>query len=227
MKIKDIPKIDRPREKALKYGFDKISNSELLAILLRNGTKGISSIELAYEILKLTNGLKGLKNISINELNKIKGINNVKSIQLLAAIELSKRINDDIEINQKINDGLDVYDLVGDLIKYEEQEHFILIFLDIKNNLISYKFLYKGGLNFHFVHMRDIFREVVRNNAYKFICVHNHPTGDPFPSKSDYDTTMNILENSNMMGIKFEDHIIIGNNCYYSFKESSNIFNNK
>lgn len=226
MKIKDIPNIDRPREKALKYGFDKISNSELLAILLRNGTKGYSSIELAYEILKLANGLKGLKNISINELNKIKGISNVKSIQLLAAIELSKRINDDIEVNHRINNGTDVYNLVGDLLKYEEQEHFILILLDIKNNLITYKIVYKGGLNFHLVHMRDIFREIVRNNAYKFICVHNHPTGDPTPSKSDYNTTLEILKNSNMMGIKFEDHIIIGYNCYFSFKESSNIFSN-
>lgn len=224
MRIKDIPNLDRPREKAIKYGVEKISNSELLAIILRSGIKGQSSIELAYEILKKTNGLNGLKNITLNQLKNIKGISNVKSIQLLAAIELAKRINDNIDINQKIYGGLDVYNLIGDLLKYEEQEHFALILLDIKNNLIMHKILYKGGLNFHLVHMRDIFREVVRNNAYKFICVHNHPTGDPTPSKNDYSTTMEILKNSIMMGIKFEDHIIIGHNCYYSFKESSDIF---
>lgn len=224
MKIKELPYSDRPREKAIKYGLDKISNGELLAILLRNGTKGKSSIELSYEILQLTNGINGLKNINIEELKNIKGISNVKAIQLLASIELSKRINDNKEVGQKILDGYDVYDLIGDYIKYDEQENFIIILLDIKNNLINYKTLYKGGLNYNVIHMRDIFREVVRSNAFKFICVHNHPTGDPSPSQNDYNVTIEIIKNANMMGIKCIDHIIIGDNCYFSFKESTSLF---
>lgn len=227
MIVKDLPCLDRPREKALKYGFNKISNSELLAILIRSGTKGKSAIELSYEILNKLDGIKGLINVSINELSSIKGINEVKAIQLLAAIELSRRINDDIKVKDKINNGVDVYNLVGDMLKNEQQEHFVIILLDVKNNLINYQVLYKGGLNQHFIHMRDIFREVVKYNSYKFICVHNHPTGDPLPSESDFKTTIELIKTSSIMGIRFEDHIIIGNNCYFSFKESTSLFHQK
>lgn len=220
MIIKELPYSDRPREKAIKYGFEKISNSELISILIRSGIKGKSAIEIGYDVLNKLNGINGLINVSLLELCSIKGINEVKAIQLLAAIELSKRINDTVEVNKKIKDAIDVYNLVGDSLKNEMQEHFVLILLDIKNRLINYQTLYKGGLNQHLIHMRDIFREIVRYNAYKFICVHNHPTGDPSPSKSDYKTTLEIVESSKLMGIVFEDHIIIGNNCYYSFKES-------
>lgn len=227
MIVKDLAYADRPREKAIKYGFNKISNSELIAILLRNGTKGKSAIEVSYEVLNKLNGIKGLLSTNINELSSIRGISNVKAIQLLAAIELSKRINDDLEVGQRIVDGIDVYNLVGDQLKSEVQENFVLILLDIKNNLINYQFLYKGGLSYHLIHMRDIFREVVKHNAYKFICVHNHPSGDPLPSNSDFKTTKEIIETSNLMGIKFEDHIIIGNNCFFSFKESTSLFISK
>ena len=125
MKIKELPYCDRPREKVLKYGFKNISNSELLAILLRNGIKGKSSIELSYEILQKFNGLQGLINTNIKQLSSINGINEVKAIQILTAVELSKRINDDKEIGQKIIDGLDVYNLIGDSLKKEEQEFFM------------------------------------------------------------------------------------------------------
>ena len=227
MNIKDLPYNERPREKAIKYGINTISNVELIAIFLRNGTKGKSVIDISYEVLNKFKGINGLKNLNINELCSIKGVNKVKAIQLLAAIELSKRINDDIKVGEKIITPIDVYNLIGDKLKLEQQEHFVIILLDIKNNLINYQYLYKGGLNFHLVHMRDIFREVVKNNAYKFICVHNHPSGDPLPSKNDYDTTKEIINNSLLMGVHFIDHIIIGDNCYFSFKESTSLFENK
>ena len=227
MNIKEIPYNDRPREKIIKYGFNSISNSELLAILLRSGTKGKSVIDLGYEVLKRFNGISGLMSANINELKEINGISDAKAIQILAAIEISKRLNDVVHIGEKISDGIDVYNLVGDKLKLEIQENFVLILLDIKSNLISYHYLYKGGLDFHLIHMRDIFREVVKHNAYKFICVHNHPSGDPTPSNADVLTTKEIIKSSKLMGIKFEDHIIIGNNCYYSFKESTSLFENK
>ena len=226
MTLKSLPSLERPRERAIKYGLSKISNSELLAILIRTGTKGKTAIELSYEILEKFNGLKPLLNANIKELSDIKGINEVKAIQILAAIELSKRLNDDVKINQKILNGIDVYNLVGDYLKNEEQENFVIILLDVKSNLISYKLLFKGGLSKHLIHLRDIFREIVRFNAYKFICVHNHPSGDPTPSNSDFDTTIEIIKSSKMMGIRFIDHIIIGDNCYYSFRESTNLFEN-
>ena len=99
----------------------------------------------------------------------------------------------------------------------------LLILLDIKNKLINYQTLYKGGLNYNVIHMRDVFREIVKYNAHKFICVHNHPTGDPSPSEQDVLTTKEIFNTSKIMGIRFMDHIIIGNNCYFSFKESSTL----
>ena len=223
MTLKELPNLERPREKAFKYGFAKLSNSEVLALLLGSGTKGKSVIELSYELLNNFNGISNLKNINLNELIKIKGISNAKATTLLAAIELSKRLNDNIEVGCKISNGLDVYNLIGDSIKYEKQENFILILLDTKSKLINYQTIYKGGLTYNLVHMRDIFREIVKYNAYKFICVHNHPTGDPTPSKSDVDTTKEIVRISKLMGIKFEDHIIIGDNCFFSFKDSSTL----
>ena len=223
MTLKELPNLERPREKAFKYGFAKLSNSEVLALLLGSGTKGKSVIELSYELLNNFNGISNLKNINLNELIKIKGISNAKATKLLAAIELSKRLNDNIEVGCKISNGLDVYNLIGDSIKYEKQENFILILLDTKSKLINYQTIYKGGLTYNLVHMRDIFREIVKYNAYKFICVHNHPTGDPTPSKSDVDTTKEIVRISKLMGIKFEDHIIIGENCFFSFKDSSTL----
>lgn len=223
MILKELPSLERPREKAFKFGFSKLSNSEVLALLLGSGTKGKSVIELSYEILNKFNGINNLKNINLNELTKIKGISNAKATKLLAAIELSKRLNDNIEVGCKISNGVDVYNLIGDSIKYEKQENFILILLDTKSKLINYQTIYKGGLTYNLVHMRDIFREIVKYNAYKFICVHNHPTGDPTPSKSDVETTKEIVKTSRLMGIKFVDHIIIGDNCFFSFKDSSTL----
>lgn len=221
MILKDLPNIERPREKAFKYGFKKLSNNELISILLGFGTKGKSVIDLSYEIINKFNGIIGLKNTNLEELKTIKGISDAKATQLLAAIELSKRLNDNIEVGRKIKNGKDVYDLVGDSIKYEPQENFVLILLDAKGRLINYQTLYRGGLTYNIIHMRDIFREIVKYNAYMFICVHNHPTGDPSPSKNDVDTTKEIFKTSQIMGIRFMDHIIIGDNCYFSFKESS------
>lgn len=223
MIIKDLPLLERPREKAFKYGFNKLSNNELLSIILGCGTKGKSVIELSYDILNKYNGILGLKYTNLEELKSIKGISDAKATQLLAAIELSKRINDNYNVGTKINHGLDVFNLVGDYIKDEPQENFILILLDIKNKLINYQTLYKGGLNYNVIHMRDVFREIVKYNAHKFICVHNHPTGDPSPSEQDIITTKEIYNTSKIMGIRFMDHIIIGNNCYFSFKESSTL----
>ena len=223
MNLKDLPLLERPREKAFKYGFSKLSNSEVLAILLGSGTKGKSAIELSYEILHKFKGVINLKDANLNELINIKGINNAKATKLLAAIELSKRLNDNLDVGSKINDAQDVYNLIGDSIKYEKQENFVLILLDTKSKLINYQILFKGGLTYNLVHMRDIFREVVKYNAYKFICVHNHPTGDPTPSISDVETTKEIVKSSRIMGIRFIDHIIIGDNCFFSFKESSTL----
>ena len=138
MNVKELPYADRPREKAIKYGISKINNSELLAILLRSGTLGKSAIDVGYEVLNKFNGLSGLINVSLIELCSIKGIDKVKAIQLLAAIELSKRINDNMEEKKKIIDPLDVYNLVGDTLKNEPQEHFVIILLDIKSNLIHF-----------------------------------------------------------------------------------------
>ncbi len=224
VKIKKIPINDRPRERLINFGASSLSNEELLSILLNSGTKNISVKNLASIILSKTNNLKDLDKLSYHDLINIKGVGSAKASIILSFLELSKRINmEETSINNiKLNDPLKVFDYFKYRVN-KDQEEFYCIYLDAKKKVISYKLLFIGTVNHSMVHPRDIFKEAYKLNAAFIICVHNHPSGDVYPSLDDINVTKRILEIGNLMGIKLIDHIIISENNYYSFLENGKI----
>ena len=224
VKIKKIPINDRPRERLINFGASSLSNEELLSILLNSGTKNISVKNLASIILSKTNNLKDLDKLSYHDLINIKGVGSAKASIILSFLELSKRINmEENKINNiKLNDPSKVFDYFKYRIN-KDQEEFYCIYLDAKKKVISYKLLFVGTVNHSMVHPRDIFKEAYKLNAAFIICVHNHPSGDVYPSLDDINATKRILEIGNLMGIKLIDHIIISENNYYSFLENGKI----
>ena len=222
VKMKELPISERPYEKLKMYGADKLTNSELLAIIIKNGTKEYTALDLANNILKLNDNdvkedLSFLQDISISEFMKIKGIGEVKAIQLLAVCELVKRINKPINKEEiKIKDAKDVAKLLMNEMRYEKREVVKLILLNNKNIVLKIKDISYGGTNFAMIEPREVLSEAVKLQAPKIILVHNHPSGDVVPSKSDFNITDRIYEASEIIGIKLLDHIIIGNNRYES-----------
>ena len=222
MIIKEMAESEKPRERLLNNGRENLSNEEIIAIVLRTGTKEISSKMLATKILSKFKNISELKNANISNLTTIKGMGKIKSIELIAAIELGKRVYETVpNIYKKYENVNKIYEGFKDLIKDEKQENFYALYFDTKQNLIDYKLLFKGTLNVTTVHPRDIFKEAFLLNAASFIIIHNHPSGDPLPSKPDVDLTNQINTISKIMGINFLDHIIIGQDKYFSFYEES------
>lgn len=218
--IKDIPKSDRPRERLIKYGAKNVSNEDLISIILKTGSKEMSVKDLSLIILNKFKDIKNLKDVNINSLINIRGIGFVKAIELIAAIELGRRVYIDKEINDvKIRNTNDVYEYFNDLLKEKKQEYFYCLYLDNKKKVISNKLLYVGTINGSVTHPREIFKEAYICSASFIICVHNHPSGDPTPSKEDINFTNTLIELGKLNNIPILDHIVIGNNNYYSFFE--------
>lgn len=219
--IKDLINDEKPREKALKYGFSSLTDVELLAIILRTGTKNLSAIDLSREIIKQFKTISNLKNARLETLKNINGIGKVKAISILTCLELSKRIkwqNKDESI--QIKESQDVFDNFQHLFIDCEQEIFYTLFLNSKNEVINKKKLFIGTVNQSFVHPRDIFKEAILNNAVKIICIHNHPTGNVMPSMADEVFTKKIKQVGDLIGIILIDHVIIGYDKYFSFLEN-------
>lgn len=218
--IKSIPKDDRPQEKLLKYGANSLSNSELIAIILRTGSKDENVIMLAQRILKEDG--KGLKNIAEGTLEKFKrykGINDAKASQLLALSELSKRIST-LKIEKiKISSPNDAAVVMMEEMRYYKKEYFKIILLDTKNNILKVSEISVGSLNCSIVHPREVFTEAIISSSSSIILVHNHPSGEPEPSNEDIVLTNRLVECGKIIGIKIIDHIIIGDGIFYSFKE--------
>ena len=217
--IKDMNEEDLPRERLMKYGVKYLSNEELLSIILRTGTKNKSVRDLSSELLSKYN-IKELSNISYNTLSNIKGIGSVKAVTLLAALEIGKRIEKDNNII-KIKNTKDIYNYVRYELENNLQEKFLCIYLNSNNNIITSKVLFIGTVDCSNIYPRDIFREAVRNNASGIIMVHNHPSGNTSPSLADVDLTNKIINLGKQLGIKVLDHVIIGDNNYYSFLENN------
>lgn len=214
-----LPKSELPREKALKYGIQTLSNVELLAIILRTGTNESTVIELAQEILKKFDGIGGFSNASYQELIQIKGLKEAKALALLTLIEFSKRINlQSYEKSERIDSVDKAFLLFEPYLKNEFQEKFIAIYLDNGLRIIRYIELFKGTLNKNMVHPRDLFREAVKLNAAKIIIMHNHPSGDANPSKEDIETSEELFKLGDQIGIPILDHIIIGKGNFYSIR---------
>lgn len=219
--VKEMPEDIRPRERLLQKGASALNSSELLAILLRTGNRKETAIDMANRILHHCGGLKGLANISIEELSSFQGIGLAKSAQIKAAIELGHRIYKEVNIAKpKITKPSDVVDLVMEM-QFLDKEHFRIITLSTKNHVIGIDEISVGSLNSSIVHPREVFKKALEKNAASVILVHNHPSGDPEPSREDIQVTNRLVKAGEIMGIEILDHIIIGANNYKSLKELS------
>jgi DNA repair protein RadC len=221
--IKDMLESERPRERLLNDGVESLSNEELLSIIIKTGTKNISVKELSRNILKELNNINDLKDITINKLINIKGIGKVKAIEIIASIELGKRVyiqNNKEEVT--LNNSSKIYEYFKNIFINEKQENFYAIYLNTKSKLISYKLLFKGTINTSCVHPREIFKYAFLESAYSVVVIHNHPSGDPTPSKMDDELTQVLFNIGKVMSLPILDHIIIGNNKYYSYYEEMN-----
>lgn len=220
IKVKELPISERPYEKLEMYGPENLSNSELLAIIIKTGTKEETSVTLAQKILSLAkneNDLRFLQNISTKELMKIKGIGKVKAIQIKAVCELTKRMSRPIDnSNITIKSSKDVANLLMQELRYEKREMVKLLVLNAKNVVIKIVDIAYGGTNFAVLEPKEILLEAIKLQAPKIILVHNHPSGDPKPSQDDYRVTDRIYESADIMGITLLDHIIIGDGRYES-----------
>ncbi|MBP3766441.1 MAG: DNA repair protein RadC [Bacilli bacterium] len=225
MKIKDIPVLDRPIERLITKGVDSLSNEELIAILLRTGSKCKSAKELASQLISIAGSLKDLSYISYEQLKSINGIGKSKACILLSTFELAKRINMRIDtiINMKANNPKLIFEYYKELLKDKKQEHFYALYLDTRARVIKDKLLFIGTINYSVVHPREVFKEAYLAGASSIILLHNHPAGSVMPSSNDIDTTKKLKEIGDLMGIKVIDHIIIGNDKYYSFYENKDL----
>ena len=221
MTVKSMALEERPREKMLKQGEKTLSNAELLAILLRTGTKNKNAIELAnYIINKDLQGIRYLQDITIEELCEIDGIGLTKAAQIKAALELGVRVASAKPENYKIKNPWDVYKYYMDSLRYLKREVFKVVLLNTKNQIICDVDVSIGTLNSSLVHPREVFRQAIKRSSNKIILIHNHPSGSVEPSKEDKNITNRLIECGEIIGIEVIDHIIIGDGVYYSFKEN-------
>lgn len=221
MTIKKLPELERPYEKAQLYGIESLSNSELLAIIIKTGTKEKTSVELAQEILSIEKSEKDniqfLQNVSIEELTQIKGIGKVKATQIKAICELNKRMTRPIQKAEiRIRTAENVAQLLMNEMQYEKREKVKVLVLNTKNILLRIIDVSYGGTNSAVIEPKDILTEPTKMGAPKIILVHNHPSGDPTPSKEDIELTKRIYKASALLGIELLDHIVIGKQKYIS-----------
>ena len=222
-KLKEIPKIDRPRERLINFGAESLSNEELLSILLKTGTKDVSVKELASTILNKIGEINKLNEINYHILSSIQGVGSAKACTLLAVVELSKRrTRKNASLNNVIIKSADIaFDYFQYIFKDQKQEYFYVIYLDNKKRVIENKLLFKGTLNQSIVHPREVFKSAFILSASSIICVHNHPSGNVEPSKEDINLTKRLSEIGILMGIKVVDHLIISDDKYFSFLENN------
>ena len=230
MNIKEIPQSERPYEKLEMYGAQALSNAELLAIIIKSGTKEESSIVLAQKILSMQkntqDSLRFLQDISIKEFMSIKGIGKVKAIQLLAVCELTKRISRPINnFNIQIKSPQDVANLLINELKYEKREIVKVLMLNSKNNVLKIQDVAYGGTSFAVFEIKDVLKEAIKIGAPKIILVHNHPSGDPTPSRADIEITNRIYACCELFQIKLLDHIVIGDGKFESIFSKKGLWN--
>ena len=218
MKIKDLPKQNRPRERFLEKGPEALSDAELFAILLRTGTIGENVIDMSNRLIN-EYGLDKLFDCSLKELQEINGIGPSKAMQILTIAELGKRHSQSKNPIKKISSAKDVFDLFHNRLKDEKQEHFYVLHLNNMNRIQEEILISKGTLDKTLIHPREIFRYAIKNAVSKIILVHNHPDGDPMPSVNDLEITDELVKAGNLMGIRIIDHVIIGKESKWSWKE--------
>lgn len=219
--IRDLAPQERPREKMIQNGSEALSNAELLAILIRTGTRDLSALDLANRILALSEeGLSHLGHCSIEDLATVNGIGPSKACQILAGVELGRRMTRARLLNPRVlNHPREVAAYLIEDMKDLRQEWFRVLLLNNRKQVLAYETVSVGTLNASLVHPRDVFEKAIRKNASTIILVHNHPSGNPSPSDEDRLLTKRLTDAGALMGIEVIDHVIVGNGNYYSFKE--------
>ena len=220
--IKELPKEERPRERLLKKGSKFLSTAELLALIISTGSRKRTAVELAKDLLSNFGGLKGIIDLSCEELKEIKGIGTAKAAKISAAVELAGRITAiQDEKRDIINSPIKAVELLSSEMRFLKQEVLKAVLLNVKNRVIAVPEISRGGLSSSIVHPREVFREAIRRSSAAVILVHNHPSGDPTPSTDDLNITKKLVQSGEIIGIKVVDHIIIAGDKYTSFKEEN------
>ncbi len=218
--IKELPDMERPREKAMQYGLESLSDSELLSILIGNGTRGCSALTLANMLLNQFGDLRKLSTQSLTEIKNIKGIGTIKAIEIKACLEIARRFHQIIlRPGEILNGSQQVFSYYHEKLRDQKKEKFFTILLDCKHRIIREELVSIGSLNLSIVHPREVFAPAIKESAESILLVHNHPSGNPTPSQEDIHITRRLVEVGRLVGIEVLDHIIIGNGCYVSFLE--------
>ena len=212
--IKELPKVERPREKLEKYGADKLATYELLAILLRTGTREMNVCELSKKIIRKFG--VDVHKINFSELKKIHGLGTAKALEIIACFELGKRFLKDKKSTLLLSPK-DVWENLRD-IRNNKKEHFVVFYLDARNQEIQREIISVGILNANLVHPREVFEPAVRNNTVQILVSHNHPSGDTSPSGDDMEVTRRLVEAGKILGIEIIDHVIVSQNSFFSLK---------
>ncbi len=225
LRIQELPLAERPREKLTALGAQALSDSELIAILLRTGMKGANAVDVARQLLAKFQSLSGLARCTVAELSKIKGVGPAKAVQLAAAFGLATRLARESLIRQRVDTPQLICDLLGAEMRALHKESLRIVLLDTKFMLLRVEEISMGTINESIAHPREIFRPAFIYSAYALILVHNHPSGDPSPSDADYRMTRRLREGADLLQIRFFDHVIIGSADngrlpYFSFKEA-------
>lgn len=221
--VRDLPKEERPREKLIQRGAASLSDTELLAILLRTGTSSVSVLHLAEEVLAKyqDKGLVSIMNISPQEIASVHGVGLAKAATIVAAVELGRRLSAKAAQKlEKIEGPEDVARYASPLLRFEQKEHFLVMLLDVRNRVLAMPTISIGSLTASVAHPREIFREAIRYSAANMILIHNHPSGDPTPSREDIQITKQMMKAGAIMGIPVLDHIIIAGDGFLSLKEA-------
>ena len=226
--IQNLPESERPYEKAVRYGVSVLSDAELLAVILRTGTRNKTGIELAYDVLEISErypGLLGLGHARLNDLTKLNGIGTVKALELLCTVELGKRMSMlKREPGRVFDDPKDIAGYFMEELRTLETEHFYVVLFDASGRLIRYEPVFKGTINMSLVSPREALRLALDHDACNLIIMHNHPSGDPTPSNSDHEVTVKFYRACSQVGIPLLDHIVIGDNTYFSYRENRLVF---
>ncbi len=218
--IRDLPRDERPRERLERYGPNALSIPELLAILLRVGNPRVSALQLAQQLMSRFGSLRNLAAASVQELSQVSGIGLAKGCQLLAAFELGKRLATSSDAPKPIiASPLDAANLVMEDMRYLAKEHFRVLFLDTRHQVINWRDVSIGSLNASIVHPRETFKAAISFTAAAIVLAHNHPSGDPTPSKEDLQLNARMVQAGELIGIPVLDHLIIGDGRFISMKD--------
>ena len=220
MRIHDLDPENRPRERFVRSGAASLSSAELLALILKTGTKGKNILETCNDLLA-RHGLERLGNLSRNELQETEGIGPAKAMQIMAVFELQKRVLHRRSTNRKVRSARDVYEYMAGRLPDETKEHLFLLHLNTKNQIIRHDLVSVGTLNASLIHPREIYKAAIRESANAIILVHNHPSGDVEPSNADKRVTGILKEAGSILQIEMLDHVIVGRETFFSFREHS------